>query len=410
MNQHTIFRKFMWLRKSFRGFLVWLLIPLLGGGGACKSPDSLYEEHIVPNGTYYPAKAINAEAFTGKERIEIAWTNGADPKVVKARISWNNDSESVEVDVPAGAERISRIIELPENTYSFIIRTYDANGNTSVPVEVFGNVYGAKYERTLTNRSVKSAVFNKDDGSFLIRWAAADATETGINLTYTDTNDQSRTVRIDPSDTETIITGFKSGKPAYYATMHKPAPTAIDDFNAASVKIPYSADLSHLLTYTVGEQANFRTDRYHILGWTTNFQENAPLRLRPADGNWYFAIVGIETGHGPIWPLTNGKLYKSVELEAGTYRFSACSPLYNTHYGGSCELYIAAALGNGLPDTGNIGSALGSASIPETGAWVEQSYSFEFTLSAKSTVSLGFVANMRQAEAYIRKVELSLEM
>ena len=110
---------------------------------SCKRADSLYEEYLVPNGRSYPAKALNAEAYSGKERVVISWLNGTDPKIVKARISWNNYTAWEEIDITPSMNVIRKEINpLAENIYSFIIRTYDGEGNISVPVEVIGAVYG----------------------------------------------------------------------------------------------------------------------------------------------------------------------------------------------------------------------------------------------------------------------------
>jgi len=145
-------------QKCWWGFFLLLLWVF----NTCKSPDSLYEEYIVPNGTYYPGKVKNLRTNPGKERIEIEWTNGADPKVVKARISWDNGTKSIDVDVSKDVGVIRQMLApMPENTYSFIIRTYDAEGNASVPEEVFGVVYGANYERSLVNRTIRNMEYNK---------------------------------------------------------------------------------------------------------------------------------------------------------------------------------------------------------------------------------------------------------
>ena len=218
-----------------------ILAGIILGFFSCKNQDSVYEEYIVPNGYYYPAKALDATAHPGRERIEISWKNGADPKVVKAGISWNNDTESVEVDVLSGADIISRMIDpIDENTYSFLIRTYDDKGNASVSVEVIGTVYGEEYERSLMNRSMKSAICDAN-GNLTIEWNAAADTEVGIALDYTDIDGNSKTWLVDdPTETITTISDFKAGEPLYCTTIYKPDSMAIDEFRAPTVTLQYS--------------------------------------------------------------------------------------------------------------------------------------------------------------------------
>ena len=200
----------------------------------CKNPESLYEEYIVPNGTYYPGKAMNAEAHSGNMRIEIAWQNGTDPKVTKARIFWNNYSDSVEVAVRAGDAIARKIIEqLNEDTYSFMIHTYDTDGNVSVPVEVMGTVYGEWYMSTLKNRLLKSAEYHSADESLKLVWDAVnDETEMVIELEYTDTHNAKQRMTVKSEETTVLLNKFKLSEPLVYKTRYKPTSTAIDWFYA----------------------------------------------------------------------------------------------------------------------------------------------------------------------------------
>ena len=208
-----------------------LITGIISGFPSCKNADSIYEGYLVPNGLTYPAKAMNPVAYPGKERIQISWQNGTDPSVEKARISWNNDTEGVDVDIQSGADTISRTIEsLPENTYSFMIRTYDAKGNVSVPVEVIGTVYGAVYERTLANRPLQGTRYIDESEGLRIEWYKAFDNEVGLELAYTDLNGNNRTRTVDVSETVTIVPDFNSNEPLSYRTMYKPDTMAIDVF------------------------------------------------------------------------------------------------------------------------------------------------------------------------------------
>jgi hypothetical protein len=201
---------------------------------ACKNPKSLYEEYIVPNGLSYPAKALRPEARPGNERIEIAWRNGYDPKVEKARIFWSNYKDSLEVEVNENMRIITKMIDpLAENTYTFVIRTYDGDGNVSIPVELTAKVYGEIYRSALSNRILKSSAF--DGANLTINWNEADETETGVNLNYTDTNG-AKTHIVPPSETRTILAGFDIKKPLKYSTMYLPDSLAIDIFHATEIE------------------------------------------------------------------------------------------------------------------------------------------------------------------------------
>jgi len=214
---------------------IFLTIIILGYA-SCKDPVEIYEKYVVPNGLSYPMPAQYAIARPGNKRIEIAWLRGVDPKVTKARIFWNNYTDSVEIAVNTSMDVISRIIEpLDEYTYSFMIHTYDADGNVSIPIEVLGRVYGDIYTGTLTNRILKSNLYDGLD--LILSWSGASASELGIVIAYTDIQGNDRTMIVDPSETETTVPDFDYNKPLTYNTVYLPDSLAIDFFEAPKVEI-----------------------------------------------------------------------------------------------------------------------------------------------------------------------------
>jgi len=147
---------------------------------ACTKMDDTYKKFIVPAGIIYPGKANDLVAHSGINRIKLTWLRGTDPKVVKARIYWNNYTDSAEVAIEANQQSISYMIdELPENTYSFIVKTIDIKGNVSIPVEAIGTSYGESYKNTLLNTVVNQTTLNVHD-SLAVTWGVADITNGAI--------------------------------------------------------------------------------------------------------------------------------------------------------------------------------------------------------------------------------------
>jgi len=210
-----------------------ILAGIVLGFFSCKKQDGIYEEFLVPNGLVYPGQARNVVAKSGNERIEIEWQRGADPKVVKTRIFWNNYTDSVEVAINKSMDIISRIIPLPENSYSFMLHTYDIDGNISVPVETLGTVYGEAYLRSLNNRLIRSKSYSESTQTLTLEWNEAAKTETGVNLIHGD----NVPIVIDRTETLTVIPDFDIDKSLFYNTMYKPDSLAIDTFYAPTVEI-----------------------------------------------------------------------------------------------------------------------------------------------------------------------------
>jgi hypothetical protein len=208
-----------------------ILLGFVAGFSSCDSQSDIYEKYVVPNGLIYPGPALRPIVYPGDNRIKIAWLRGTDPRVQTAKIFWNNYTDSVELTVPADKDTISYIISsIPENTYAFMIHTYDNLGNKSIPVEVAGTVYGDKYRNILTNRLLKSTFYDGQD--MTLNWGAPEKTEVGIKISYIDTNGKTQTIDVDRNDTETLLPFFDYEKPLTYSTTYKPDTLSIDLFQA----------------------------------------------------------------------------------------------------------------------------------------------------------------------------------
>ena len=154
---------------------------------------------------------------------------------------------------------------------------------------------------------------------------------------------------------------------------------------------------------------------YQIEDWTVN-AALAPHGTVIDNGIDVRNIIGFRTLNGESNPetITNGKMYQTVMLEAGKYRFDT-HPHYVDYSGGGGLLnpYSVAALGNDLPDTDAVeveDNALGFVRLPDVnyfgGYYQYPVFSFEFIVPEKGKVSLGFVVTINNAMIYIWKVEL----
>jgi hypothetical protein len=208
--------------------VLYLIILIAAGFSSCKEQYSVYEEYIIPdNGIVYPQKADSLKIYPGINRVKLTWLRAKDPKVVKARIYWNNYTDSLNVDnIPTDKDTVSIIInDLPEGTYTFNVKTYDAKGNVSVPTEVTGTVYGVNYIMTLSSRRLNMNVYN--DRVDLI-WGAVASTVNSVLIRYVTSSDQTVERNISLTETQTTLTDYKQGGEITVITTHLPSPTALD--------------------------------------------------------------------------------------------------------------------------------------------------------------------------------------
>lgn len=198
---------------------------------ACKKMDSTYRKFVVPDGIFYAGKANQPQVHSGRNRVKINWLRNADPSVVAAKVFWNNYTDSIAVAVPPTGDTVSCIIpDLPEKTYSFIIKTYDALGHSSVPTEVFGTSYGDIYQSGLLSRMILGTMYYPD--SVVITWSSADISNgaCATQVKYTNVLDIEQVNSFPVSRNTSTIKDIKSGSPFQYRTVFLPDSMSIDTF------------------------------------------------------------------------------------------------------------------------------------------------------------------------------------
>lgn len=218
--------------KQIFCYLTVLFISLLAFNG-CKKMDSKYKQFIVPGGITYTGKATSPLVYAGHNRVKISWLRGSDPNITKAMIFWNNYSDSLLVNIPAFGDSISAIINnLPENSYSFIIKTYDKKGIPSVPVEIQGSSFGDRYQSQLLDRSITGVSILDALGNVTVTWGSIDKTS-GIQSTfvkYTDVNGTIIEKKSSITANNFIIANYKPGTTFQYRTSFIPNVFSVDTF------------------------------------------------------------------------------------------------------------------------------------------------------------------------------------
>jgi hypothetical protein len=211
---------------------IYIIILSMFTLASCLDMDESYREYIVPNGKIYPQKADSLKVFPGKNRVKIAWLKLTDPSVTNARIYWNNFTDSISVDVASqNGEVISYIVDnLPENTYTFNVKTYDKDGNVSVPSEVTGTVYGDNYQSSLLARPVFYLFVNDANNSVDIQWGATESSVVRVVLKYVTSSGNTVEREVDLDEEWTIMSDCKPGSTFTVETYYLPEANAIDEF------------------------------------------------------------------------------------------------------------------------------------------------------------------------------------
>lgn len=219
---------------------------------ACSEMDD-FKEFQKGGEIIYTGKADSVQIHSGRNRIGISMQL-VDPKVSKVVVYWNSMKDSLVTAIvnEPGIDLVDIIIpDLAAGSYNFVIYTYDAKGNKSVPVNVSGRVYGDVYESGLLNRPIKKAYRWNDASPLFIVWEPIDAAVTtdlpvGVRIVYTDNNGAEHldTVEFENSRDTTvfILPGNLNNSQIdiEYSTMIKPDSSALDLFFAASESFVYT--------------------------------------------------------------------------------------------------------------------------------------------------------------------------
>lgn len=223
-------------------FYSFIMLSVLLGIVSCKDMDSTYKEYIIPNGRVYPGVAKEPVVYAGKNRVQLQWLKGKDPTTIGATVYWNNYTSSIKVDyVDSENDTIRCIIpDLDENSYSFIIRSFNKNGDVSVPAEVIGWVRGENYQSIITNRDLDDA--SLEGGDLVVAWGLADlyngAIATEIEYTNVDNEKTTAWTSIETSADTVAYGRYKIGSEFKYRTAFTSDSLVIDTFYTDWVVCP----------------------------------------------------------------------------------------------------------------------------------------------------------------------------
>ena len=184
-------------------YLSGLTLLLFFAVSGCKDDTELFKD----GSRLYIEKADSVQSLSGKNRVEIKFAiPGTD--AVTAKIYWNNRANMMEV--PIEQDSIKAIIEpLGEGEYTFEIITYNAKGNSSIPVKITGTVFGSQYAQTLQSRPVKDILYN--NGIAIVYWGAADEESVLTEVNYTDASGAAQKVNVPSSADSTLLENIKPG-------------------------------------------------------------------------------------------------------------------------------------------------------------------------------------------------------
>jgi hypothetical protein len=364
--------------------------------GACTDMDD-YLKYTGGKDLIYTGKVDSVHVRAGKDRVVITGLLIADPKITKLKMYWRTrqDSLIMDIDRSEGVDSLNIPIQLPEGRYNFELITYDAAGNRSVTVFSSGSSYGALYQESLINRPVKAA---QVAGENLVKVNMYNSDETAVytEIIYTTVDDEQKVMHVTADVDSVYLVGIKSNTKFSYQTYYLPEKLAIDTFKAVPQIIGVSEDITN--TYFKNPGRPFLRGDGGTGKWGTPkdwlFNTAVTNQNGGTGGGWSWddgGVIHFETKDWGGDGMTNGKVWQTFELPAGTYTVSFEVGNHNDNPFTVEELVVK---GTALPDIDNLGEPL--AVFHGRPNALNGTHKLTFTLDEPTTVSIGWVVSTGQ--------------
>lgn len=196
---------------------------------ACEDMNSFHEPYLKEP-TVYRAKPDTYSVKSGNKRAEVNWSLSVDKTIVKTIITIDGtDKREYPIVRQNNVDTFTQVLtDLAEGTHEFSIRNEDANGNSSLPIKGSADVFGDKYQSSLSARSYNTIAAVAT--GVKITWNSASTGDIGMELVYINKSNVSVTLTVSSNALETTLTDVKPLSVVTYKSFYKPNASCIDTF------------------------------------------------------------------------------------------------------------------------------------------------------------------------------------
>lgn len=362
------------------------------GTTACSDMDD-YLKYTDGHPRPYTGRVDSVRFRSGDERILFYGLLTSDPKITRIKVYWHSRSDSLTLDIErsAGIDTLRESLPLPEGRYNFEVFSYDAEGNSSVPVNASGVSYGAEYKASLYNRPVKQVEKVGDD--VIIDWYNGDETSPFVRIDYTDTDNRTHRVNVATGEKQTTLKNYRSMSRFTLQTYYLPDASAVDTFKAETQTFSVNEDITQQYVKNPGNpflRGDGNSGKWGLpKDWL--YSPNVINQENGTAGGWSTDAGGVIHFESKDWGgdgVTNGKIFQTTTLPAGLYSLE----FYSDGGGGDLqEGYFMIASGDTLPDIDRSGDAL--AAVPWENDRIGGTHTLRFTLDEPQTVTFGWAVS-----------------
>ena len=207
--------------------VIYILIVAAAFFASCKNMDDTYAEFIVPNGLKYPQRVDSLKVYAGYNKLSLSWLKATDPSITHARVYWNNYQDSIDVEIDPSKDTVFVDVNgIGEGTFTFYVKTFDKQGNASIPTEITGTSYGVNYLIGVTDRALLSAVRDAQYNGTLT-WGNKTTDLVYTEVRYKTRSGGTNTVKVPATEQTTHLTDVMPREQFEYRSVFLP-PHGID--------------------------------------------------------------------------------------------------------------------------------------------------------------------------------------
>jgi Domain of unknown function/Domain of unknown function (DUF5013) len=355
-----------------------------------------FRKYIKGGEITYAGKIDSVKVFSGHNRLKLEGRLNSDPKINSYTVYWasRRDSINVPINRENNKNNVTKIIEaLEENIYNFEIRTFDINGNRSVPVYISGKVYGERYQKSLVNRPVlKNEYLGYSLG---IDFLSIDLTSGAFTteIKYTTASNETKTVSVPVALNNVVLDNYKLGSSYQYRTLFLPDPTCIDVFYTAYSTQTPAFQVAQAPFLKNASQPYERLPVWSGVRYGTpkEWIHNQAALNHAGYGAWdnqtvpsRFNLVSTTAE-----PLVNAKIYQKIFLAPGTYTLTVLVLTGLTYDAISDKAYFTVAKGGILPDVDVVEASTATLAFDRVNRTKPLTYTLNFTLTEITPVAIG---------------------
>lgn len=245
--------------KKIIKFLVFAFISL--AVVSCKDMNALHEVYLEKGEVIYTNKVDSLNTYSGKGRLMIWGILESAFNVDEVVVTWN-DGNDMEIfpytKSDEDADTLNLVVTgLEEGNYEFSVYSKDADGNQSIPVTLFGTVYGEIFRSTLVPRPANGFSYNGPDT--WLKFETSDENQRKTEIKYRNTGGEEITEELSREKDTAALSGYDLGTDIVYRTYYVPTQarengmeTSIDQFDSdwKTLALPDILPVLESMTFT----------------------------------------------------------------------------------------------------------------------------------------------------------------